>query len=160
MHQQLQPTSGAECRWRNDSLQGTAIIQTVLASKANKIGDKNLGACNTPKRVLSWISDLHRESWWWSYRRRTWGYSCPEFGKENYQKGHHVHMENFFSPRFFTDLYAEEVYCCGTVRGNRKCMLEGIKSCKLKNHDEIIKFFRKMSSSLRHWGTKKLCLIC
>lgn len=39
-------------------------------------------------------------------------------------------------------------------------MLEGIKSCKLKNHDEIIKFFRKMSSSLRHGGTKKLCLIC
>lgn len=79
MHQQLQPTSGAEWRWRNDSLQGTAIIQT-----ANKIGDKNLGACITPKRVLSWISDLHRESWWWRYRRRTWGYSCPEFGKENY----------------------------------------------------------------------------
>lgn len=76
------------------------------------------------------------------------------------KKGHHVHMDNFFSPRFFTDLYAGEVYCCGTVRGNRKCMLEGIKSCKLKNHDEIIKFFRKMSSSLRHGGTKKLCLIC
>lgn len=86
MHQQLQPTSGAECRWRNDSLQGTAIIQTVLGSKADKIGDKNLGACITPKRVLSWISYLHRESWWWSYRRRIWGYSCPEFEKENYQK--------------------------------------------------------------------------
>lgn len=77
-------------------------------------------------------------------------------GRKIIKKSHHVHMDNFFSPRFFTDLYAEEVYCCGTVRGNRKCMLEGIKSCKLKNHDEIIKFFRKISSSLRHGGTKKL----
>lgn len=54
------------------------------------------------------------------------------------------------------DLYVEEVYCCGIVCGNRKCMFEGIKFCKLKNYDEIIKFFRKMSLLLWYGGIKKL----
>lgn len=36
-------------------------------------------------------------------------------GRKINKKGHHVHMDNFFSLRFSTDLYAEEVYCCGTV---------------------------------------------
>lgn len=34
-------------------------------------------------------------------------------------KGHHIYMDNFFSsPKLFSDLYVEDIYCCGTVHSN------------------------------------------
>lgn len=52
-------------------------------------------------------------------------------------KGHHIYMDNFFSsPKLFSDLYVEDIYCCGTVRSNRKGMPESIRSCKLKNRGD------------------------
>lgn len=73
-------------------------------------------------------------------------------------KGHHVYMDNFFSsPRLFTELYTEEVYC-GTVRGNRKGMPEGIKSCKLKNHGNH-KIVQKNELVATTWRDKKNCVL-
>lgn len=38
-------------------------------------------------------------------------------------KGDHIYMDKFFSsPKLFSDLYVEDIYCCGTVRSNRKAM--------------------------------------
>lgn len=52
-------------------------------------------------------------------------------------KGHHMYMNNFFSsPKLFSDLYVEDIYCCGTVHSNRKGMPESIRSCKLKNRGD------------------------
>ena len=71
------------------------------------------------------------------------------------KKGHHIYMDNFFSsPKLFTDLYSEDVYCCGTVRGNRKGMPEAIKGCKLKNHGDY-KIMQKNELCATAWKDKK-----
>lgn len=158
MHQQLQPTSGAECRWRNDSLQGTAIIQTVLASKANKIGDKKLGACITPKRVLSWISDLHRESWWWSHRRRTWGYSCPEFGKENYQKRSPCPHGQLLLPSIFHGPVRRRSLLLWDCPWKKEMHARGNKVLQTEKPRRDHKIQNELIATT--WGDKKLCLIC
>lgn len=70
-------------------------------------------------------------------------------------KGHHIYMDNFFSsPKLFSDLYVEDIYCCGTVRSNRKGMPESIRSCKLKNRGDY-KIMQKNELCATTWKDKK-----
>ena len=71
-------------------------------------------------------------------------------------KGHHVYMDNFFSsPTLFNDLYDEQIYCCGTVRGNRKGMPEEMKKIKLKNHGDSL-LMQKKELCAAAWKDKKI----
>ena len=48
---------------------------------------------------------------------------------------HKLYMDNFFSsPELFDDLVKKQIYCCGTVRPNRKGMPQDLrpKTTKLK----------------------------
>lgn len=82
------------------------------------------------------VSNLYRKGGW-IIRGRSWIKGYKRFDEEIVLKGHCVYVDNFYSyPKLFTDLYAEDVYCCGTVRGNRKGMPKSSKSCKLKNRDD------------------------
>ena len=52
--------------------------------------------------------------------------------------GHKLYMENLFSsPTLFDDLAKKQIYCCGTVRPNRRGMPQDLrpKSTKLKRGD-------------------------
>jgi len=56
--------------------------------------------------------------------------------------GHKLYMDNFFSsPEFLDDLVKKQIYCCGTVRQNRKGMLQDLrpKTTKLKRGDFCIR---------------------
>jgi len=53
-------------------------------------------------------------------------------------RGHKLYMDNFFSsPELFDDLVKKQIYCCGTVRTNRKAMPQYLrqKITKLKRGD-------------------------
>ena len=50
-------------------------------------------------------------------------------------RGHKLYMDNFFSsPELFDDLANKQIYCCGTVRPNRRGMPQDLrpKTTKLK----------------------------
>jgi len=47
--------------------------------------------------------------------------------------GHKLYMDNFFSsPELFDDMVKNEIYCCGTVRLNRRGMPQDprLENCK------------------------------
>jgi hypothetical protein len=44
----------------------------------------------------------------------------------------------FSSPELFQKMLQKEIYCCGTVRLNRRGMPEAIKAAKFKKRGEII----------------------
>ena len=53
-------------------------------------------------------------------------------------RGHKLYMDNFFSSsELFDDLVKKQIYCCGTVRPNRKGMPQDLrlKTTKLKRGD-------------------------
>lgn len=65
-------------------------------------------------------------------------------------------MDNFFSsPNLYCDLYDEQVYCCGTVRGNRKGVPEEMKGIKLKNHGDSL-LMQKKKLCAAAWKDKKV----
>jgi len=56
--------------------------------------------------------------------------------------GHKLYMDNFFSsPALFDDLAKKQIYCCGTVRANRRGMPQHLapKTTKLKRGDIRVK---------------------
>ena len=49
--------------------------------------------------------------------------TVSELSKKIEGRGHRLYMDNyFFSPDLFDDLATKQIYCCGTVRPNRKGM--------------------------------------
>jgi len=49
--------------------------------------------------------------------------TVSELTKKIQERGHKLYMENYFSSRdLFDDLATKQIYCCGTVRPNRKRM--------------------------------------
>lgn len=71
-------------------------------------------------------------------------------------KNHVVYMDNFFaSPELFESLLKEKVYCCGTVRLNRKGMPEAIKQAKLKKRGENL-VMQKGELVATAWKDKKI----
>ncbi|XP_061175613.1 piggyBac transposable element-derived protein 4-like [Saccostrea echinata] len=71
-------------------------------------------------------------------------------------KSHVVYMDNFFSsPELYEQLLREGVYCCGTIRVNRRGMPEAIKSAKLKNRGDSLTM-QKGNLVATAWKGKKV----
>lgn len=52
---------------------------------------------------------------------------------ENLQgKGYHVYFDNFFtSEKLMNQIYKKDIYCCGTVKTNRKNLPKNLEDKKL-----------------------------
>ena len=76
-------------------------------------------------------------------------------------RGHKLYMDNFFSsPELFDDLVKKQIYCCGTVRLNRKCMTQDLrpKTTKLKMGDICIRTRANLTAI--QWQDKRdICLL-
>jgi hypothetical protein len=71
-------------------------------------------------------------------------------------KNHHVYMDNFFSsPKLFTDLQADGVYCCGTLRLNRKGVPAGMKAKRLVRKQGDFAIYQKGNLTATAWKDKK-----
>ena len=72
-------------------------------------------------------------------------------------KNHHLYMDNFFSnPKLFEDLRQDGVFCCGTVRANRKGMPEPLKKPSyLKNQGDMT-IMQKDTLVCVAWKDKKI----
>ena len=71
-------------------------------------------------------------------------------------RGHKLYMDNFFSsPQLFQDLARRQIYCCGTVRPNRKGMPQDIgpKKLKLKRGDIHVRTMGDLTAIL--WKDKR-----
>ncbi|KAG5882135.1 hypothetical protein JTB14_005964 [Gonioctena quinquepunctata] len=63
-------------------------------------------------------------------------------------KGYHVYFDNFFTTeRVMRDMYKKKIYCCGTVRQNRK------KNPKLKTD-------KALARGEWDWSTRRAMLSC
>jgi ribosomal protein L1 len=61
-----------------------------------------------------------------------------ELKRKTEGRGHKLYKDNFFSsPELFNDLVTKQIYCCGTVRPNKKGMPQDLKpkTKKLKRGD-------------------------
>ena len=76
-------------------------------------------------------------------------------------RGHKLYMDNFFSsPELFDDLGNKQIYCCGTVRPNRKGIPQDLKpkTTKLKRGDIHIRTRADLTAIL--WRDKRdLCML-
>jgi len=71
-------------------------------------------------------------------------------------RNHHVYVDNFFSsPQLFSDLEVKGVYCCGTVRVNRKGLPADMKAKRLvKNQGDFVAW-QKGNLTATCWKDKK-----
>ena len=76
-------------------------------------------------------------------------------------RGHNLYMDNFFSsPELSDDLAKKQIYCCGTVRPNRKGMPQDLrpKTTKLKRGDIRVRTRADLTAIL--WRDKRdLCML-
>jgi len=76
-------------------------------------------------------------------------------------RGHKLYMDIFFSsPELFDDLVKKQIYCCGTVRPNRKGMLQDLrpKTTKLKRGDIRVRTRAGLTAIL--WQDKRdICML-
>ena len=71
-------------------------------------------------------------------------------------KNHHVYMDNYFStPKLFTDMERACIYCCGTVRVNRKGLPVELKNKRLLRNQGDFVIFQKGSLTATAWKDKK-----
>jgi len=75
--------------------------------------------------------------------------------------GHRLYMDSFFSsPELFDDLVKKQIYCCATVRPNRRGMPQdlGPKTTKLKRGDFHIRTRADLTAIL--WQDKRdVCML-
>jgi len=75
--------------------------------------------------------------------------------------GHKLYVDNFFSsPELYDDLVNKKIYCCGTVRPNRRGMPQDLasKSTKLKRRDIRIRTRADLTAIL--WQDKRdICML-
>ncbi|KAG5895860.1 hypothetical protein JTB14_012245 [Gonioctena quinquepunctata] len=63
-------------------------------------------------------------------------------------KGYHVYVDNFFTTeRVMRDMYKKKIYCCGTVRQNRK-------------HFPKLKTDKALTRGEWDWSTRRAMLSC
>jgi len=76
-------------------------------------------------------------------------------------RGHKLYTDNFFSsPELFDDLAKKQIYCCGTVRPNRKGMPQNLrpKTTKLKRADILVRTRADLTAIL--WRDKtEVCML-
>ena len=76
-------------------------------------------------------------------------------------RGHKLYMDNFFSsPELFDDLVKKQIYCCGTVRLNRRGMPQDLrlKTTKLKRGDIRVRTRADLTAIL--WQDKRdVCIL-
>jgi hypothetical protein len=71
-------------------------------------------------------------------------------------KNHVLYMDNYFSnPELFDQLHQKGIYCCGTVRTNRRGMPEAIRSAKLKERGQSLTL-QKGNLVATSWKDKKV----
>ena len=69
-------------------------------------------------------------------------------------KGYHLFMDNYYSsPELFSEMFFRQVYCCGTLRSNRKNVPKAVKDAKLKRGEAM--FRRNGSSLVVKWCDKR-----
>jgi len=87
--------------------------------------------------------------------------TVTELTREIEGRGHKLHMDNFFSsPELFDDLASKQIYCCGTVRPNRRGMPQDLrpKTTKLKRGDNRVRTGADLTAIL--WRDKRdLCIL-
>lgn len=72
-------------------------------------------------------------------------------------RNHHIYMDNYFSsPKLFDDLRRVGLYCCGTVRTNRKGMPPAMKNTKDLKKQGDSKIFQKGELVCVGWKDRKV----
>jgi len=75
--------------------------------------------------------------------------------------GHKLYVDNFFSfPKLFDDLANKQIYCCGTVRPNRRSMPQDLvpKTTKLKRGGICIRTSADLTAIL-WWDKSDICML-
>ena len=76
-------------------------------------------------------------------------------------RGHRLYMDNFFSsPELFDDLTKKQIYCCGSVRLNRRGMPQdpALKTTKLKRGGIRIRTRADLTAVL-WWDKRDVCML-
>ena len=104
-------------------LQGKGDFQIIHTKKRKRFGIKIFKLCDSTGYTYDMKVYLGKE------RQRTAQHvtathaTVTELTRKIEGRGHKLYMDNFFSsPELFDDLVKKQIYCCGTVRPNRRGM--------------------------------------
>ncbi|KAJ8946938.1 hypothetical protein NQ314_008737 [Rhamnusium bicolor] len=71
-------------------------------------------------------------------------------------KGYHIYFDNFFTTeRLMRLMYKKEIYCCGTVRSNRKNLPNNLKNDNKLTRGERDWFTRREKLTCVKWKDKR-----
>ena len=87
--------------------------------------------------------------------------TVTELTRKIEERGHKLYMDNFISsPELFDDLTKKQIYCCGSVRRNRRGMPQdlALKTTKLKREDIHVRTRADLTAIL--WQDKRdVCML-
>jgi len=143
------------------SFKGRVIFKEYIPKKRKRFGIKMFKLCDltgyTYDMKVYWGKDRQRMAQHVTSTHVT----VTELTGKIEGCGHKLYMDSFFSsPEFFDDLVKKQIYCCGTVRPNRKGMPQDLrpKTTKLKRGDICVRTRADLMAIL--WRNKRdICML-
>jgi len=143
------------------SFKGRVIFKQYIPKKHMRFGIKIFKLCDLTGYTYDMKVYLGKD------RQRTTQHvtathaTVMELTRKIEGRGHNLYMDNFFSsPALFDDLAKKQIYCCGTVRPNRKGMPQDLrlKTTKLKRRDICVRTRADLTAML--WRDKRdVCML-
>ena len=123
------------------SFKGRVIFKQYIPQKHKRFGIKIFKLCDSTGYTYSMKVHLGRERQCTAHHVTATHATVTELTRK-IGRGHKLYMDNFFSsPELFDDLANKQIYCCGTIRPNRRGMPQDLrlKTTKLKRGGHSLK---------------------
>ena len=143
------------------SFKGRVIFKQYIPKKRKRFGIKIFKLCDSTGYTYDMKVYLGKD------RQRTAQHvtathaTVTELMRKIEGRGHKLYMDSFFSsPELFDDLANKQIYCCGTVRSNRRGMPQDLvpKTTKLKKGDIRVRTRADLTAIL--WRDKRdICML-
>ena len=117
---------------------GHVIFRQYIPKKHKRFGIKIYKLCDETGYTYDMTVYLGRDRQRTAQHLTATHATVSELTKKIQGRGHKLYMDNYFSsPDLFDDLATKQIYCCGTVRPNRKGMPQDLnpKRTTLKRGD-------------------------
>ena len=138
------------------SFKGRVIFKQYIPKKCKRFGIKIFKLCDSTGYTYDMKVYLGKDRQWMAQHVTATHATVTDLTRKIEGHGHKLYMDNFFSsPELFDDLVKKQIYCCGTVRPNRRGIPQNLrpKTTKLKRGDIRIRTRADLTAIL--WRDKR-----
>ena len=143
------------------SFKGRVIFKQFIPKKRKRFGIKVFKLCDSTGYTNDMKVYLGKDRLCTAQHVTATHATVTELTRKTEGRGHKLYMDNYFSsPELFDDLAKKQIYCCGTVRLNRRGMPQDLapKTIKLKRGDIRVRTRADLTAVL--WRDKRdICML-